>query len=278
MRPIKKLALAITAVFMLLLAACNNAYDSEAELTQTQQRVLELEALGVSITTIPVSVFSDYDFSAVPVAVSIWLDVDWGTEWGITDESNVKFIVESIGELTDYIYDRRIPLLGISGIDFGAFHNALANRGLSEIFSDMIIDLIRDHPIRDATIAAFYESLLKIDVFIAEGNMLWLEEFGIEVNLLIIGTPLYLARGSRDIAIPQFLSIPDVPFGITCQESLELFMDAVALITVMHLGRWPDIDDAIMHNLGMHQGPGNRTLRVLFDEGMDARLREVYCH
>ena len=87
----KKIYLAIIAVFILLLTACNRGPDLEALRASIQQRVLELEVKGVSITTIPVSIYSDHDFYAVPVGLTIRLDVDRGmimaSEWGITEES-----------------------------------------------------------------------------------------------------------------------------------------------------------------------------------------------
>ena len=115
-----------------------------------------------------------------------------------------------------------------------------------------------------------YNAARKIEDFLDEGNILWLEDFGIEVTVDIVGEPPYFSRSDL-----WFSSIPDVPFGITDQEGLELFMDAVMLLTVMNLGR-VDIDDAIRYNLGLHRGLDDRTLLELFGEGMRERSREVY--
>jgi len=268
--------LAFATVFILLLTACNITPVVEEETTMLQKRIHELETLGVSITTIPVSVFSDYDFCAIPVAVTIRLEVNQGAEWGVVDESGVQFVVNTIVELADYSYEKRIPFGGISGMNFGAFHDALALQRLSDTFLDMLLEEISEHPVIEVTVPAFYNAIHKIDEFLNDGNMHWLEEHGIEVILLFNLEHFHPPRSIRDIAVTQFVKLPGIPFGITDQASLELFMDAATLMTVMHLGRWPDIDESIMNTLAMHRGLDGRSLRVLFYEGMETRLREIY--
>ena len=275
----KKIILASLAVFMLLLTACNSDPDLEVMRASIQQRVLDLEAKGVSITTTPVSIFSAHDFYAVPVGLTIHLDVDrdmiFASEWGITEESDVELIVGTFSELFDYFYERRIPLSGIRGIDsfgteFPGFFGVLASRGLSVTFSDMFDNLRRDHPVQITSAEARYNVLRKTESFLDEGNMLWLEDFGIEVTVRISGEPPFFSWVG-----PLFSVIPDVPFGITCQESLELFMDAAMHLTVMNLG-WVELDYTIRHNLGLHHGLDGRTLLELYAEGMRERFREVY--
>ena len=280
----KRMVLTGLAVLVLLLAACSRnrglGLDLEALNVSIQQRVLDLEAKGVSITTTPVSIFSDHDFCAVPVGLTIRLDVDrdmvLGSEWGIADESDVQFIVDTLSELFDYFNERRIPIFGITGIQlatsYPSFSGALAARGLSATFFDMYDTLVSEHPVRITSMEVQYNASRKIKDFLEEGNMLWLEDFGIEVTLDIIGEPPYFFRGD-----PRFSSISDVPFGITDQESLEQFMDAVMLLAAMNLGRLGHMDiDDVRYNLGLHRGLDDRTLLELFDEGMHERFREIY--